>query len=143
MVFRGLRSRYKPGQHVERNHPQRALHGRGKAGKQRITERREDGQECGRNPRQAEAARDPEQASGHNGKVQARDHKHVKRTGALKAHTKGVIEVRAVARGHGGQHHRVVVVQAQRGRQFAHGGGQGQQAHAGGVLQLADAAGRE
>jgi hypothetical protein len=66
----------------------------------------------------------------------------VKGAGALKAGAQGVGEVGAVAGDHGGEHDGVVGVR-RRGGQAAHGGGEGQDAGAGGVLKGADAAGEE
>ena len=75
--------------------------------------------------------------------MKARDDQHVKGAGALKAHAQRMGQIGAVAGDHGGQHDGVVLAEAQRRGQAAHGGGQGQQARAGGVLQSADAAGEK
>ena len=76
----------------------------------------------------AQAARNPEDASGHNGQMKARDHQHVKGAGALKAHAQRMGQVGAVAGDHGGQHDGVVLGEAQRRGQPASWRGQGQQA---------------
>jgi len=78
-----------------------------------------------------------------DGQMKARDYQHMKGTGAFKAHAQRMAEVGAVAGDHGGQHDGVVLSEAQRAGQAAHGGGQGHQAGAGGVLPPADAAGEK
>ena len=94
---------------IESDHPQRALHGRGEAGEERVGEGSDDGEErCG-DARETQAAREPEDASGDDGEMKAGDDQHVKGAGALKAYAQGVGEIGAVSGDHGGQHDGVVL----------------------------------
>jgi len=56
---------------VERDHPERALHGCGEAGEEGVGEGREQGEECCRDAGQTESAGEPEDASGDDGEVKA------------------------------------------------------------------------
>ena len=60
-----------PGQQIQRNHPKRALHRCGEPGEERVAERCKDGEERGRDAGKAQAARQPEDAPGHDGQVEA------------------------------------------------------------------------
>ena len=128
---------------VKGDHPEGALDRRGEAGKERVGERGKNRKQRGRDARQPEPLCDPEEAAGHDGQVKARDHQHMKRAGALKAHAQLVGQEGAVAGDHGGQHDGVFLGEAQRNGQAAHGSGQGQQAGARGALQADQAAGEK
>ena len=80
---------------------------------------------------------DPENAPGDDGQMKARDHKHVKRAGALKPRSQRMREISAIAGHHCGQHDGVVLAEAKRARQLSHRGGQCQQACSDGVLRIA------
>ena len=131
----------KTAEQIEGDHPERALDGRGEAGEERVGEGAEDGEECGRDAREAEAAGDPEQAAGDDGEMEAGDDEHMKGAGALEADAERVGEKGAVAGDHGGEHDGVVGREAKGGRQAAHSDGKGQEALGGGVLPTTDAAG--
>ena len=121
---------------IEGDHPQRALHGRGEAGEERVGERRGDGDERGGHARQAHAAREPEMQRSDDGQMEAGDDEHVEGAGALEADAERAGEIGAVAGDHGGEHDGVVGGEAQRRRQAAHGCGQCEQARGDGVLQM-------
>ena len=131
----------KAAEQVEGDHPKRALDGRSEAGEERVAEGGQDGEERGRDARQAQAAGEPEDASGDDGEVKAGDDQHVEGAGALEADAESVGEVSAVAGDHGGEHDGVVLGEAQGSRQAAHGGGKGQKVGTGYLLEGVDAAG--
>ena len=89
----------------------------------------------------AEAAGEPEDAGGDDGEMEAGDDQHVKGAGALEADAQRVGQVSAVAGDHGGEHDGVVVGEAQRCWQAAHGGGESKKRVRRGVLQAAQTAG--
>jgi hypothetical protein len=96
--------------------------GKSTASSGRIGERTGKREQRGRYSRHAQLPREPEDAAGDDGEMEARNHEHVKGAGALEADAQILVEVSAVAGHHGGEHGGVIRAEAQHGRQALHSG---------------------
>jgi len=130
------------GDEVDGGHDEGALGGDAEAGELGVREGGGDGEEDCEALREAEAAEEPEEASGEQRDVKAGDDEEVEGSGALEGFAEGAGEVGAVAEEHGVEHGGVFWREADGGGEMAdgRGGGEGLEAVGGPGLCGEDAA---